>query len=170
MCQWAWSNSMHEFRLPPSCMWYVFGCESEASDLTPDKSSLCCSIRMYYWANSRGQIHFYLSAIDVTPTSHKSASAEAPDVRFFLFLCTCRNLCVCMRLSMCPCVSVCACVSEAKGESISRRCLQGGIGLTNALSCLLRYNPVMWQRTRAHWSCFDSGFWHSLTLISCLYR
>lgn len=42
---------------------------------------------MYYWANSRGQIHFYLSAIDVTPTFHKSASAEAPDVRFFLFVC-----------------------------------------------------------------------------------
>lgn len=37
--QWAWCNSMHEFRLPPSRMWYVFGCESEASDSTPDKSS-----------------------------------------------------------------------------------------------------------------------------------
>lgn len=37
--QWPWCNSMHEFCLPSSLMWYVFGCESEVSDLTPDKSS-----------------------------------------------------------------------------------------------------------------------------------
>lgn len=32
-------NTMHEFCLLPLHMWYEIGCESEAFDLTPDKSS-----------------------------------------------------------------------------------------------------------------------------------
>ena len=67
---------------------------------------LCCGIRMYDWANSQGQIHFYLSAIDVSPTSHKSASARGTRCEVFSSLCVHARICV----FACDCVGVNVCV------------------------------------------------------------
>lgn len=86
----------------------------------------------------------------------------------------CEVLPLCVCVSSCCCVCANVCVYEVKGESIFTRWLREGIGLTTAQSCLWRNNPVIWQHPHAHmhtrWSCFDSSFWHSLTLISWLYR
>ena len=85
----------------------MFGCESEASDLTPDISFCAAASECITEPKARAKSFFYLSAIAVTPTSHKSASAE------FFFVSVHKDPwdCVCVKL----------CVYEAKGELISTR-------------------------------------------------
>lgn len=163
MPQWAWCNSMHEFRLLPSTMWYVFGCESEASDLTPDKSpcaaaSECITERtagaksIFIWV----QLMSLQLPTKVPPPRHQMWG--------FSSLCVHAGICV----FACDCVHVSVCVYESKGESIYTRWLQGGIGLILPRA-VCREITLLYGSAHTHWSCFDSGFWHSLTLISCLH-
>lgn len=116
--------------------------ESEASDLTPDKSSSGAASEciteptagaksIFIWV----QLMSLQLLTKVAPPGHQMWNFP---------LCACRRGSVCRA---CDCVHVNVCVQKAKGESISKRWLRGGIGLTTARSCLWRNNPVIWQRT-----------------------
>ena len=132
MRQWAWCNSMHEFRLPPSRVWYVFGCESEASDLTPDKCSCAAASECITEPTARAKSIFIwvqlmsLQLLTKVPLPRRQMWGFFPLPMF-----TRGSVC----LHVVVCVSMCV-FYQAKRESISTRRLQGGKGLKTAQSCL----------------------------------
>lgn len=126
-----WYNSMHEFCLLLSYVWYMFGCESEASDLTSDKSSSAAASECITEPTARAKSIF----IWVQLMSLQLLTKVLPlryQMRGFSSLSVQVEMCV----FACSCACVDVCFYEVKGESISTRWLQGGIGLTTAQSCL----------------------------------
>lgn len=165
MLQWARCNSMHEFRLPPSATWYVFGCESEASDLTPDKSP-CAAASECITEPTAGAKSIFIWVQLMSLQLPTKVAPPRHQMWGFSSLCVFAQVSVCLHVTG---VHVNVCVYESKGESIHTRWLQGGIGLILPRAVWREIN-LLYGSARTHWSCFDSGFWHSLTLISCLHR
>lgn len=107
MRQWAWCNSMHEFRLLPSRMWYVFGCESEASDLTPDKSFCAAASECITEPTARAKsIFIWVQLLSL------QLLTKVPPLRHqmwgFSSLCACARICTfacdCVRVNVCVCL------------------------------------------------------------------
>lgn len=141
--QWAWCNSMHDFLLCD-----VFGCESEASDLTSDKSSCAVASERITKPTAGAKsifIRVQLMSLQLLtkgscfgvhqrrgcsfPWAHTSVSALA---------CGCGE-------------------SYEKAKSMFTRCYQRGTGVTLPTAAC-REIALSHGRAHTHWSCFDSGF------------
>lgn len=133
MWRWARCNSMHEFRLPPSRVWYVFGCESEASDLTPDKCSCAAASECITEPTARAKsIFIWVQLMSLQLLTKVPPSRRQMWGFFFLFLSSREDLCVCMWLCACRCV----CFIRQKVNRFPREGFRGGRGLKTAQSCL----------------------------------
>lgn len=124
-------NAMHEFGLLPLRMHDVFGCESKAYDLTPDKSSSAAASECITEPTTGAKSVF----IWVQLMSLQLLTKVLPSI---CQMCGCSFLYLHIQVCVFDCDRLCVnvCVYEVKGESISSRWPQPGIGLTTALGCL----------------------------------